>query len=134
MYNFGVALSVSNIITLVGWIITPVLGMIIGWIRTTYINYKKKIEEQSTKNEEEKEILWSTVRVVLRESIKNEYLRRRPTNENAGYEDVGWCPLERKAELKEEYELYVKMKGNHTVPLMYEYLMNLPEDKEHAER
>lgn len=76
---------------------------------------KKKLNDQDAIDELHKEAL----KTLLREDIDDMY--------EMYYKNLGWMPEERKDELKETYDIYHKLDGNHIGQRKYERMMELPE-------
>ena len=45
------------------------------------------------------------------------------------YRNLGWMPEERKDELKETYDIYARLDGNHIGERKYLRMMELPEEE-----
>ena len=76
---------------------------------------KKKLDDQEEIDELHREAL----KTLLREDIDDMY--------DLYYKQLGWMSEEDKDELKETYDIYEKLKGNHIGQRKYERMMELPE-------
>lgn len=76
---------------------------------------KKKLEQQDQVDELHREAL----KTLLREDIDGMY--------EVFYKTQGWMSEEDKDELKETYDIYEKLKGNHIGERKYLRMMELPE-------
>ena len=76
---------------------------------------KQKLDTQDEIDELHREAL----KTLLREDIDDMY--------EMYYKDLGWMPEERKDELKETYDIYHKLEGNHIGERKYLRMMELPE-------
>ena len=108
-------------LTIVGWIVPPILTLLIG------IFAAKNAEQKRQKTCEEKRS------ETIRKSIK--YIMRR--NLQADYEyychQQGYCSIEDKKDIQDEYELYHDgLGGNGAGTRYYNAIMALPEDEENA--
>lgn len=83
---------------------------------------KKKLEAQDEIDELHREAL----KTLLREDIDDMY--------DLYYKNLGWMSEEEKDELKETYDIYEKLKGNHIGQRKYERMMALPEKEEDAHK
>lgn len=81
---------------------------------------KIKLQEQDEVDELHKEAL----KTLLREDIDDMY--------EYYYKGLGYMPEERKDELKETYDIYHKLKGNHIGERKYNRMMELPEKESDA--
>ena len=117
----------SNLVTIVGWVITPLFGYLFAKYTTKYNEEKKQKESLKKEYEEDRNIMREAIKALLRETIKDEYYRRT-SSESA---ERGFCQLDTKEEITEVYQLYSSLGGNHSAKRMYEYLSNLPEEKPH---
>lgn len=81
---------------------------------------KIKLQEQDEVDELHKEAL----KTILREDIDDMY--------EYYYKGLGYMPEERKDELKETYDIYHKLKGNHIGERKYNRMMELPEKESDA--
>lgn len=88
-----------------------------GLTRTNSLieDIKKKLESQDEIDELHREAL----KTLLREDIDDMY--------DMYYKKLGWMSEEDKDELKETYDIYEKLKGNHIGQRKYERMMELPE-------
>lgn len=82
---------------------------------------KKKLDAQDEIDELHKEAL----KTLLREDIDDMY--------EMYYKKLGWIPEERKDELKETYDIYHRLDGNHIGQRKYERMMDLPEQPPEGE-
>ena len=83
---------------------------------------KKKLEAQDEIDELHREAL----KTLLREDIDDMY--------EMYYKGLGWMSEEDKDELKETYDIYEKLKGNHIGQRKYERMMALPEKEEDVKK
>jgi len=83
---------------------------------------KLKLDAQDGIDELHKEAL----KTLLREDIDDMY--------ELYYKTIGWMSEERKDELKETYDIYHKLDGNHIGQRKYERMMELPEKEEDVKK
>ena len=97
--------------------------------KKSFDNNKKLIEEIKKKLEAQDEIdelHREALKTLLREDIDDMY--------DLYYKKLGWMSEEDKDELKETYDIYEKLKGNHIGQRKYERMMALPEKEEDAHK
>lgn len=97
--------------------------------KKSFDNNKKLIEEIKKKLEAQDEIdelHREALKTLLREDIDDMY--------DLYYKSLGWMSEEDKDELKETYDIYEKLKGNHIGQRKYERMMALPEKEEDAHK
>lgn len=97
--------------------------------KKSFDNNKKLIEEIKKKLEAQDEIdelHREALKTLLREDIDDMY--------DLYYKNLGWMSEEDKDELKETYDIYEKLKGNHIGQRKYERMMALPEKEEDAHK
>lgn len=117
----------SNLVTIVGWVIAPLFGYLFAKYTTKYNEEKKQKESLKVEYDNDRKIMRKALMHLLREAIKDEYYRRT-SMESA---DRGFCPLEIKEEITDVYQLYSELGGNHSAKRMFEYIIELPEERQY---
>lgn len=117
--------TVSNLITVLGWIIAPVFGFLFSWAQNKYHNAKKQKEDLKKEYDADRLTMREALKCLLRETLKSEYHRRF----DSCSAEKGYCPLEVKEEIDEVYQIYADLGGNHSAKRLYNELMSLPVER-----
>ena len=111
------------ILTIVGWVVSPIMGCIIGVLAAKLSAMKKKATERDEREKEERIALKETCKYTLRQFLKEDY--------EFYVESQGWCSLADKEEVERAYILYHdKWNGNGQGTRYYQAIMALPEHPE----
>lgn len=86
----------------------------------------EEIKEKLQNQDEIDELHREALKTLLREDIDDMY--------ELYYHQLGWMPEERKDELRETYDIYSKLKGNHIGQRKYERMIDLPESDPNEEK
>ena len=108
------------VLTIIGGIVSPLMGCVIGVLATLLANAKKKAKEREEREKEERIALKETCKYTLRQFLKEDY--------EYYVEQMGYCSLADKEEVERAYLLYHdKWNGNGQGTRYYEAIMRLPE-------
>ena len=106
-------------LTIIGWIVPPLLTLLIGWLAAKNAEQKRHKSNEEKRNE------------TIRKSIK--YIMRRNLQSDYEYycRQQGYCTIEDKKDIQDEYELYHDgLGGNGAGTRYYDAIMALPETEE----
>ena len=101
---------------------TPVFTFLIGWIASKYKDEKRKKEEADKTASDEYDTMKETCKLTLKRSLKDDY--------EFYVHKQGWCSIEDKADVENEYVLYHdKLGGNGRGTLYRDAIKALPNEK-----
>ncbi len=102
--------------------ITTVVSTIVGLVFEKRREKRKQQEEKT----DEKQVLIEALVEGVQSLLRAEIIRQ-----DEKWEDRGYCPLYAKDALTTEFKSYTKLKGNGSIPGVYENLMELPDHPPH---
>ena len=103
-------------LVILGWVATPICALIIGmlWERGKNASKAKGEKELS------EAAIKKSIKYIMKRSLQDDYRY---------YHELGYCPLDDKVNIQEEYELYHKgLDGNGAGTKYFESIMKLPDE------
>ena len=108
--------TVSILLQVLGWAMPSICTIFLTVIVS---KQNKKKQEQSEKDIADAAIKKS-IKYIMKRNLQNDYNY---------YHELGYCPLDDKTDIQEEYELYHQgLKGNGAGTKYYDAIMALPDD------
>ena len=105
---------------IIGWIASPVFGVIIGALVAKIQSYKKKANDKEERSDAEHKALMASCRYMLKKHLEDDY--------HYHVEKLGWCSIAEKAYIDEVYRTYHDgLHGNGQGTLYHNSIMDLPE-------
>ena len=108
--------NVTLVLTIFGWIVPSVCTVLLAAI----IAKQSKHKEQRCEKELSDAAIKKSIKYIMKRNLQDDYKY---------YHELGYCPLEDKLDIQEEYELYHNgLQGNGAGTKYYDAIMALPDD------
>ena len=106
--------AVDIIVKVIGWVVSPILSFIVGWLVST----QRKNKEKKQKDIEEVNVLKESTKAILKNMIRDdhEYFTRQ-----------GYCSPPDKQEVEIIYQCYLKLGGNGVGTQFRNDILSLPD-------